>query len=78
MSGFRELENGLLNNDVAEKYGVPKNTISTWIKNKLKYFAALEQPSNERKNWNTVITNELTTYARAFAKIRIITCAWRS
>ena len=49
MSGFRELENGLLNNDVAEKYGVPKNTISRWIKNKLKYFAALEQPSNERK-----------------------------
>ena len=50
MSGFRELENGLLNNEVVEKYGVPKNTISTWIKNKLKYFTALEQPSNERKN----------------------------
>ena len=48
MSGFRELESGLLNNDVAKKY-VPKNTIWTWIKNKLKYFAALEQPSNERK-----------------------------
>ena len=47
---LRELEKGLSNKDVAEKYGVPKNTISTWIKNKSKYFAALEQSSNKRKN----------------------------
>ena len=39
-------------------------------------FAALEQSSNKKKKKkNTVITNELTTYARAFAKIRIIACA---
>ena len=38
---LRELEKGLLNKDVAQKYGVPKNTISTWIKNKSKYFPAL-------------------------------------
>ena len=31
---LRELEKGLSNKDVAEKYGVPKNSISTWIKNK--------------------------------------------
>ena len=66
---MRELEKGLANKDVAEKYGVPKNTISTWIKSKSKYFAAPEQSSNKRKK---LITNELTTYATAFAKIRII------
>ena len=31
---LKELEKGLSNKDVAEKYGVPKNSISTWIKNK--------------------------------------------
>ena len=46
---LRELVKGLSNKDVAEKYGVPKNTILTWIKNKSKYFAALEQSSNKRK-----------------------------
>ena len=35
---LRQLEKGLSNKDVAEKYGVPKNTILTWIKNKSKYF----------------------------------------
>ena len=46
---LRELEKGLSNKDIAEKYSVPRNTISTWIKNKSKYFAALEQSSNKRK-----------------------------
>ena len=44
-----ELEKGLSNKHVAEKYGVPRNTISTWVKNKLMCFAALEQSSNKRK-----------------------------
>ena len=40
---------GLSNKDIAAKYGVPRNTISTWVKSKSKYFAALEQSSNKRK-----------------------------
>ena len=35
--------------EVAEKYGVPKNTISTWLKNKDKYRAASDKSSNKRK-----------------------------
>ena len=31
---LEDIEKGLPNKDVAIKYGVPKNTISTWIKNK--------------------------------------------
>ena len=46
---LRDLEKGLSNKDVAAKYDVPRNTISTQVKNKLKYFAALEQSSNKRK-----------------------------
>ena len=46
---LRDLEKGFSNKDVAAKYGVPRNTISTWVKNKSKYFAALEQSSNKRK-----------------------------
>ena len=46
---LRELEKDLSNKDVAEKYGVSKNTISMWSKKKSKYFAALEQSSNKRK-----------------------------
>lgn len=46
MSGFEE---GLSNKDVAEMYGAPRNTISMWVKNKLKYFTTLEQSLNKRK-----------------------------
>ena len=46
---LRDLENGISNKNVAEKYGVPKNTVSTWLKNKEKLFTALEKSSNKRK-----------------------------
>lgn len=35
--------------DIAAKYGIPKSTISTSVKNKAKYIAALEQSLNKRK-----------------------------
>ena len=40
---LRDLESGLSNKEVAAKYGAPKNTVSTWVKNKAKLFTALEQ-----------------------------------
>ena len=46
---LRDLENGISNKNVAEKYGVPKKTVSTWLKNKEKLFTALEKFSNKRK-----------------------------
>ena len=49
---LRDLEKSLSNKDVAEKYGVPRNTILTWkyhFNTKSEYFAALEQSSNKRK-----------------------------
>ena len=46
---LRDLENGISNKNVAEKYGVAKNTVSTWLKNKEKLFTALEKSSNKRK-----------------------------
>ena len=46
---LRDLENGISNKNVAEKYGVPKNTVSTWLKNKEKLFTTLEKSSNKRK-----------------------------
>ena len=46
---LRDLESGLSNKEVAVKYGIPKNTVSTWVKNKAKLFTALEQCSNKRK-----------------------------
>ena len=46
---LRDLEYGLSNKVVAAKYGVPKNTVSTWVKNKAKLFNAMKQRSNKRK-----------------------------
>ena len=46
---LKDLENGISNKNVAEKYGVPKKTVSTWFKNKEKLFTALEKSSNKRK-----------------------------
>ena len=46
---LRDLEKGLSNKDVAEKYVLPRNTILTWVKSKSKHFAALKKSSNKRK-----------------------------
>ena len=43
------LEKGLLNTEVAGKYNVPKNTISTWVKYKDKILSSLEEWQNV--NW---------------------------
>ena len=32
----RDLEKGLSNSNVTEQYGIPRNTILTWVKNKSK------------------------------------------
>ena len=37
------------NKDVAAKYGVPKNTLSTWVKSKEKLFVALEKGNNVKR-----------------------------
>ena len=48
---LKDLEKGMTNNDVAAKYGVPKNTLSTWVKNKHKLTTSLEKKgmSSSRK-----------------------------
>ena len=55
---LRDLEKGLSNEEVAAKYGVPKNTVSTWVKNKAKLFTALEQCSNKVKKLRKAIIKE--------------------
>ena len=44
---LKDLENGLSNKDVAARYGVPRNTVSIWVKNKHKLTASLEKKGNE-------------------------------
>ena len=45
----RQIEKGMTNKEASEKFGVPKNTISTWMKNKDKLFEDLEQSSSDAK-----------------------------
>ena len=44
-----DLENGIFNKNVEEKYGMPKNTVSTWLQNKEKLITKLEKSSNKRE-----------------------------
>jgi len=46
---IKEIEKGMTNKEASEKFGVPKNTISTWMKNKEKLLKGLEQNSSESK-----------------------------
>ena len=48
---LKDLEKGMANKSVTAKYGVPKNTLSTWVKNKHKLTASLEKKgmSSSRK-----------------------------
>jgi len=38
-AALKEVEGGSSKSQVAMKYGVPKNTLSTWIKNKERIFS---------------------------------------
>ena len=46
---IRQIENRMTNKETSEKFGVPKNTISTWVENKDKLFEGLEQGSSDAK-----------------------------
>ena len=46
---LKDIEKDLSNKDASKKYGVPPNTILTWIKNKEKYFKALEDNCSSKK-----------------------------
>ena len=46
---IRQIEKGMTNKEASEKFGVPKNTMSTWVKNKDKLFEGLEQSSSDAK-----------------------------
>ena len=43
------IEKGVTNKEAVNKFGVPKNTISTWIKIKEKNFQALEESAPSTK-----------------------------
>ena len=46
---IRQIEKGMTNKEASEKFSVPKNTISTWMKNKDKLFEGLQQSSSDAK-----------------------------
>ena len=46
---IRHIEKGMTNKAASEKFGIPKNTISTWMKNKNKLLQSLEQTSSNTK-----------------------------
>ena len=50
----------MTNKEAADKFGVPKNTISTWIKNKENFFQALEESAPSTTNYVAVNTEKLT------------------
>ena len=46
---LKEVEDGKTKLQVAAKYGIPKNTLSTWLKNKDKVFEATTKGSNSKR-----------------------------
>ena len=48
-AALKEVEDGSSKSQVAMKYGVPKNTLSTWIKNKERIFESMKTQGNKTK-----------------------------
>ena len=48
-NALKEVEAGKLKLKVAAKYGIPKNTLSTWLKNKNKIFESTKKGSNSKR-----------------------------
>ena len=46
---LKDLENSMSNKDASETYGVPKNTVSTWLRNKEKILLDKEKLSTNPK-----------------------------
>ena len=46
---LKDLEKGMSNKDVSAKYNVPKNTLSTWLRNKKKLMDSLETGANAKR-----------------------------
>ena len=53
------IEKGMTNKEAADKFGVPKNTISTWIKNK-HFFKRLKKVLQALRNHVVVNTKKST------------------
>ena len=54
------IEKGVTNKEAADKFGVPKNTISTWIKNKEKFFRHLKKVLQALRYYVVVNTKKST------------------
>ena len=48
-AALKEVEEGSTKSQVAMNYGIPKNTLSTWIKNKEKIFESMKMQGNKSK-----------------------------
>ena len=48
-AALKEVEEGPSKSQVATKYGIPKNTLSTWIKNKEKIFESMKTQVSKSK-----------------------------
>lgn len=48
-AALKELERGVSNKDVSEKFNIPKNTLSTWKKNKDKIIAAFKSSGGTKR-----------------------------
>ena len=57
MWGIKSLEKGMSNKEVVQNYGVPKSTISTWVKNKDKLLTSLEKNGTKSKRKKLRIGN---------------------
>ena len=59
---LRDLENGISNKNVAEKYGVLKNTVSTGLKNKNFLLRCKNLRTNPKKLGNAITQNYIDNF----------------
>ena len=52
------IEKGMTNKEATDKFGVPKNTVSTWIKNKKQFFKRLKKVLQALGNYVVVNTKK--------------------
>ena len=57
-NALKEIEGGKSAISVAKKYGVAKNTVSTWNP----FFRSLEAPRNSKARLNTILTDFYPTF----------------
>ena len=77
-AAFLEIEEEVTKKVVSKKLNVPKNTLSTWKKNRYKIVTALKSSGGTKTQWIKERTKDKSAKPRCFKNVKSLPCCYQS